>query len=135
MMRRPHIRLLLALLALATSCAAGCTTGSLVSKQSVPGKYAITYPFGFETLVLNQDGTFVQHVEVKGEPHATVKGTWSFDAAEASVNLRGWIPVVDGHGKIEPRFRPVRDVTSLGVERLWLQVVLQSGATYPYYKQ
>jgi hypothetical protein len=39
-----------------------------VSAAEVVGTYVASYPFGTETITLNPDGTYVQRVEVAGDP-------------------------------------------------------------------
>ena len=107
-----------------------------VPPEKVYGTYVASYPFGTETLTLNQDGSFVQQVAIKGQPPVTVQGSWSSEPNNKHVILKGSMMVVDGFGKLRSDWRIVPSgIVAISTERLWFRVVLNSGGQYPYIKQ
>lgn len=110
----------------------GCSTS--VSANKLGGTFTAKYPFGISTLTLNNDGSFVQKVEIEKEKPATVRGTWSFDSQESTITLRGAMSVVDGHGNLNVDWRNPTDLPFQPVERLWMKVNIETSQEYPYIK-
>jgi hypothetical protein len=112
----------------------GCSIN--VPLRKVYGTYKASYPFGTETIILNQDGSFAQQVAMKDQAPVTVNGKWDFDAQGSRVNLDGLMIVVDGFGHLRSDWQSVTAGTaSFDIEMHWLRIVMASGATYPYVKQ
>lgn len=110
----------------------GCSERVPIKKLT--GKYIASYPFGKETLLLNQDGTFAQNVELKDKHANTVQhGSWEYDARTGYVTLHGYLEVADGFGKLRADWQSVpTGVVALPVEQIFFKIVLNSGAQYPY---
>jgi len=62
----------------------GCTRSP--SRSEIPGVYRATYPFGSETLVLRQDGSYSQEVRINrnGNTNAEYRstGVWRYGAPD-----------------------------------------------------
>ena len=103
----------------------------------VYGTYKASYPFGIETITLNQDGQFAQLIEIDGNASVIVHGKWKFDSSQGSrVIFDGFVSVVDGHGHLKDNWKHVRPgIASFDVEKAWFNVVLASAAACPYVKQ
>lgn len=112
---------------------AGCSTH--VPIDGVEGTYVASYPFGTETLTLNHDGSLIQRVEIKGQPQITVKGSWSFDPQMGYVTFHEYMQVADGFGKLRTNWRDVPHEATEPVERIFLRIVINSGAQFPYIKR
>ena len=52
----------------------GCAIN--VPLKKVYGTYKASYPFGTETITLNEDGSFIQKVALKNEALVTLQGKW-----------------------------------------------------------
>ena len=112
----------------------GCS--AKMSIDDVFGTYIASYPFGTETLTFNHDMTFVQHVQITGDPKAAnMKGTWSFDSNTSYVELHDYLQAADGFGKLRPDWRKVSAMAYEPVERQFFKIIINSGAEYPYMKQ
>jgi hypothetical protein len=112
----------------------GCSIN--VPLKKVYGKYKASYPFGAETITLNQDESFVQQVAMKDQPPVTVHGKWDFDSQGSRVNLKGLMIVVDGTGHLRSDWQTVMPGTaSMDIEMHWFRIIMASAATYPYVKQ
>ena len=85
--------------------------------------------------MLERDGTFVQTVAIKGQPPATVKGSWSFDSVNSKVTLRGMMPFVDAFGHLERDWRAVDDFKDQPVELLWFRTEIETNESYGYVKK
>jgi hypothetical protein len=104
-----------------------------VSPGNLPGTYVATYPFGTETLTLNQDGSFTQQITIKNEQPLITKGSWVFDPQESRLNLSGLTVAVDGLGHLIHDWRTAEPGTgSLPVDIVWFKITVNSGAPYPY---
>ena len=110
----------------------GCSANVPLNK--VYGMYKVSYPFGIETITLNQDGSFDQQVAMKEQPPAVVHGKWDFDSQGSRVNLEGLMIVVNGTGHLRSDWR-TPGTASLDVEMHWFRIIMASAATYPYVKQ
>lgn len=113
---------------LAVSCS------NRVKASDVLGSYKAVYPFGQSVLVLRRDGTFTQSVVVTREPPVSSRGTWSFDAAESKLTLRGAMALDDGFGHLNRDWRTVGESPSLPVERVWLRVMIEDSSEFPHVK-
>jgi hypothetical protein len=114
----------------------GCSAGMPVEK--VYGTYVATYPFGTDTITLNRDGTLVQEVVITGEPPPEVaRGRWSFDPSNGYVTLDVYLPVDNGFGKLNGKWRIPNHglAAALPVEKLLFRTIMGSGAQHPYVKQ
>jgi hypothetical protein len=107
-----------------------------VPQQELYGTYSASYPFGKDTLTLNRDGTFVQHVVVNGQTPATVRGRWQFDPRKSRVDFYGSMWLADGTGQLRTDWRTIAPglTGSLSAERLWGRINIGSGE-YPYIKE
>lgn len=108
---------------------------SHVSPEKVAGNYAASYPFGSAHLTLRHNGTFVQTVSLNGHQPATVNGTWSFDATNSKITLRGMMAVVDGFGNLERDWKAITDYDEIPVEVLWLKTEIEVNESYGYVKE
>ena len=112
----------------------GCSIN--VPLKRVYGTYKASYPFGTETINLNEDGGFVQEVAVKDQAPVTVRGKWDFDSKGSRVNFDRLMMVVDGTGHLKSDWRTVTPgIASLDVETHWFRITMASAAVYPYVKQ
>jgi hypothetical protein len=66
-----------------------------------------------------------------------VRGLWKYDASRKSrVDLYGSILVNDAFGALPSDWNKVQPgVDSIGVERHWGKIVMNSASDYPYFKQ
>jgi hypothetical protein len=128
-----RMRAIVALIVIQLTCV-GCSM--TVSAEHVYGTYVARYPFGIDTITLNRDGSFLQHVAVGREQPASVRGTWEFDPTESRATFYGAIIVADNFDHLRPDWRtPTKGIVSLDVERHWFRVVMGSASTYPYVKR
>jgi hypothetical protein len=112
----------------------GCAV-SLPLKR-VYGTYKASYPFGIETITLNEDGTFVQEVAMKDQAPGSLRSRWEFDSKDSRVNFDRLMMVVDGYGHLKSDWQTATPgIASLDVEIRWFRVIMASAATYPYVKQ
>lgn len=111
----------------------GCSTH--VSPGKVSGTYIASYPFGRARLVLHPNSTFVQTVEVSGQPPVTVRGSWSFDSTNSKIALHGLMPVVDSFGHLKENWQEVDNFDEQPVERLWFRIEIETNESYGYVKQ
>jgi hypothetical protein len=111
----------------------GCST--TVPSGKVYGTYVASYPFGTATLTLNRDGSFTQRATIKGQPPATVQGSWSFDPIHSKITMHGAMNVIDGYGHLNNDWRTTDDLPEVPVERLWFKINIESSTEYPYVKQ
>jgi hypothetical protein len=107
-----------------------------VSPDRVYGTYVASYPFGTDTLTLNQDLSFVQRVDIRGGESATVRGKWDFDPGESQVTLYGAMIAADEFDHLRKEWKTVTSgIVSLDVEIRWFKILIGSAFTYPYVKQ
>jgi len=107
-----------------------------IPPNKVYGTYRASYPFGIETITLNSDGNFMQHVTIKDQTPITIHGKWDYDAQGSRVNLDGFKAVVDGFGRLKDDWRTVKPgIASFDVEMHWFRIVMASAAANPYVKQ
>jgi|SRR5271157_2113259 len=112
----------------------GCAIN--VPLKKVYGMYKASYPFGTETITLNEDGSFVQKVAMKDQAPATLQGKWDFDAQGSRVNFDRLMVVMDGTGHLKSDWRTATPgIASLDVETRWFRIIMASAAKYPYVKQ
>jgi hypothetical protein len=112
----------------------GCSIN--VPLKRVYGTYKAAYPFGTETITLNEDGTFVQEVAMKDQAPVSLRSRWEFDSKDSRVNFDRLMMVVDGHGHLKSHWQTATPgIASLDVETRWFRVTMASAATYPYVKQ
>ncbi len=82
----------------ATVTLIGCAVS--VPLKRVYGTYMASYPFGTETISLNEDGSFVQKVAMKDQAPVGLRGKWDFDSKGSRVNFDRLMMVVDGSGNL-----------------------------------
>jgi hypothetical protein len=122
------------ILILLTVALIGCAIN--VPLKKVYGTYRASYPFGTETITLNEDGSFVQKVAVKDQAPVTLQGKWDFDSQGSRVNFDRLMMVMDGTGHLKNYWQTATPgIASLDVETHWFRVTMTSAAAYPYVKQ
>jgi hypothetical protein len=115
---------------------------STLSVENIFGTYVASYPFGTATITLNPDGTFVQRVEVTGDPPpTTAKGRWTFDSDSYNKNYvtfyDGYLSVDDGFGRLKSDWRKEQgnSVAVPPIGRAFYKILLNPEGKYPYVKQ
>lgn len=79
-------------------------------RSDIPGDYQATYPFGVETLVLRENGSYKQEFRLQGSSDVvTLSGHWSYDADDGQLQLENALPIVDGFGRLEKDYATARD--------------------------
>lgn len=112
----------------------GCAIN--VPLKKVYGTYKASYPFGTETITLNEDGSFVQKVAVKDQAPVTFQGKWDFDSQGSRVNFDRLMMVIDGTGHLKSDWRTATPgIASLDVETHWFRIIMASASPHPYVKQ
>jgi hypothetical protein len=107
-----------------------------VPASRVYGTYVASYPFGADTLTLNQDGSFVQTVAIRGKQQQTLKGQWSFDPSLSYAKFNRLLIVDDGNGHLNNDWQiPSPTLVDMDVEMHWFKIVMESAAAHPYVKQ
>lgn len=115
--------------------AGGCAQTSV---EKVYGTYVANYPFGVATIVLNEDGSFVQKVVVTNDPPPqSIEGHWKFDTNNGYVTFDEYLPIDDGFGRLNSNWRnPYHGLAAaLPVEQLLFRTVIGAGTQHPYVKQ
>ena len=112
----------------------GC--GGSVPLKRVYGTYKASYPFGTETISLNEDGSFRQEVVINDQAPVALRGKWEFDSKGSRVNFDRLMMVVDGTGNLKSDWQTATPgISSLDVETHWFRITMASAAAYPYVKQ
>lgn len=79
-------------------------------RAEIPGRYRATYPFGVETLVLLDTGTYQQEFRLhNGGLVVMQSGHWSYDDRDGQIQLENALPVVDGFGHLERDYSQARE--------------------------
>lgn len=102
------------------TCCAGLLVacGKAITKGDITGTYIADYALAVEKLVLDGDGTFIQHVTIKVTSKMTAaNGKWSDDPATKDITFDGpFMTVLDGLNKFDPDYavsRPIHYITSV----------------------
>lgn len=125
MLRRVRILGLLSLLL------SGCS----VSRNDVVGKYHLNNrPNTSATLEIKADGTYVQHIQIKGQPSLSAQGKWDFEkGSDNPLHLHDayfFVDTGDEHKSIKGEER-------FPIERAggWLVLVVDSDSGIGYMKE
>lgn len=141
----PSIVIVVGVISIA-SVASGCRSAiSLFWNQprraaALYGTYVANNKFARETLRLNPDGTYIQHVTLKSNGRTTVaRGNWRYDPETAYVTFDRHMMLVTGaFQRFNPNYAKPRKegLVSLPVDRLFGQIRIgAAGDAAPYKKQ
>ena len=71
-----------------------------VPAEKVPGRYVCVYLYGLELLLLRQNGTYVQVIDVNGRSGPAIhQGKRRYDSERGEVSIESPLLVDDGFGK------------------------------------
>lgn len=84
---------------------AGC--GARAMPETAIGQWVACTPFGYERLLLGQDGTFEHEIFVRARnEHVTGRGTWKLSPDGGYVHLQGCLDWDAGFGEVKPNLKP-----------------------------
>ena len=119
-------------LLLCTSVTSSCAP---VDGSALPGRYVRSLHECHEELTLQVDGTFTQRFDCEGAAPTHNQGRWIFDSHYGPLVLGHYIDAVTSHD-LSGNWRKPREFSSgMGVERLWMTVVIAEQSGFPYRKQ
>lgn len=115
----------------------GC--GKPIDKSELPGTYVADSNFATDTVLIKDNGEFLQSVTVKaGGKVAVAHGKWHFNQADQDIVFdENFMEVVNGFGEMVTDFaRPIkRAVSILPVRRVFGNLQIGVDPTTPYRKQ
>jgi len=131
------------------SCLLVTACSRVPSRAEVPGVYQATYPFGHETLVLRQDGSYSQEISIKRDGSTDdvyrARGAWRYSALdgcprEAFIDFdSSFLIVFDQWGEqaSQPRTLRAGGISAYPVEKIGgrLRIVGASEKSYAVYQK
>lgn len=80
------------------------------SQLDLCGNYIADYNIALETLILNQDGTYIQKVTLKSKSKQDIAtGTWSYNPSTGYITFNeNFMTLLDGYGKFKPDYQHPR---------------------------
>jgi hypothetical protein len=128
--------LLAVLISLCINC---CIIGSSANKSDIPGTYVTDYKYAKETLIMVENGTFVQVVTIKATMATSIRqGTWSLNNEGNMITFhgKGLMEVMNWKLEFLPNYATsvAEGIGGVGVNKVMGRVNLEFVEGY-YYKQ